>query len=256
MKNDPYSFFSEKAFSILFFFAVILTFKASAGEIIINHGQTDVKYTVNAYNSISFRTNLSKIQFRDVITKDGPFSEFFVQGYGNSSKIGDPKLPVYHKLIEVPLNSRIEILFKTVSYIEYDLDSLSITNKLIPLQAPVSKNITNPNQVSFVMNAQTYQKNEYLGRPLVSVTPLGIMRAVNLARLDIAPVWYNPVTNKIRVYTACEGTVFFRDADIKATVQMKKKNWSPSFERSYSLLPNYQSLADSLITIGPMTYVI
>lgn len=256
MKNNLYRRFSERAGTFMLLFTVFLTFKVMADEIKINTGKTEIKYSVDAYNSLSFRINLSSIQFRDILTKQGHFTEFFVQGYGNSNNIGDPKLPVYHKLIEVPLHAKFEITLKNISYIEYDFSSEDITNKIIPAQAPVSKHITDPNQVPFLFNIQTYQKNEYLGGPLVLVTPVGIMRAVNLARLDIAPVWYNPVTNKILVFSSFEATITFKEADVQATLQLKKKNWSPCFEKSYHLLPNYQSFPDSLITIGPMTYVI
>jgi hypothetical protein len=256
MKDKIYRRSSGKVVALLLFFIVFLSFKMMAGEIKINNGKTEIKYSPDSYNNLSFRINLSSIQFRDVLTKQGAFTEFFVPGYGNSNSIGDPRLPVYHRLIEVPLHSNIEILFSNISYIEYDLSAQDIAHKIIPAQAPLSKQVTDPNQVPFIYNIQTYQKNEYLGGPLASVTPVGIMRAVNLARLDISPVWYNPVTNKILVFSSFEAKITFRNADISATLDLKKKNGSPCFEQAYHLLPNYQPFPDSLITIGPMTYVI
>jgi hypothetical protein len=256
MKETFYKLPCWKTGFLLLLFTVFLSLTMIGGEIVINTGKTEIKFSSDAYKSFSFRTTLSGIQFRDILTKEGPFTEFYVRGFGNSNSIGDPKLPVCHKMIEVPLHAKIEITLKNVSCTEYDLSSQTITNKIIPAQPPVSKQITDPNQGSFIYNLQTYLKNEYLGGPLVTVTPVGIMRAVNLARLDIAPVWYNPVTNKIMVFYAFDATITFRFAEVQATNDLKKKNWSPAFEHAYQVLPNYQSLPDSLITVGPLTYVI
>jgi hypothetical protein len=91
---------------------------------------------------------------------------------------------------------------------------------------------------------------------LVSVTPQGILRSLNLAQLDISPVWYNPVTGKLRVYEQLEVTVTFTNADLQATIQLKKDTYSPYFTNLYSQIGNSKQIPDSLITSAPVTYVI
>jgi hypothetical protein len=191
-----------------------------------------------------------------VQTRLGPFNEIFVQGYGYSNTEGDPKLPVFHKLIEIPLNAHFSIQVSQEKYREYDLSSFGISDPVIPSQAPLSKNITGADQVPFIMNANTYQLNQWLGGPLVKITPAGILRSLNLARLDISPVWYNPVTGKLRIYEQFDVTVLFTDADIPATIRLKKQNYSPYFSNVFKGVSGNKEQPDSLITNSPVTFVI
>jgi hypothetical protein len=251
-------FTSPHLFRKLFLFLMVfcLSFQLFAGEIILNHEKAGITFSGSTYQKLDFTIQLSSIQFRDIQTPKGSFTELFVEGYGSRNVVGDPKLPVFHKLIEAPLNSTFNVTFEKIEYIEYDLASSGISSKLIPAQAPLSKNITDPDEIPFVFNSGTYQKNEFTGDELVTVTPVGIMRSVNLANLAIAPFLYNPVTNKIRVFTKLEVTVTFENADVPGTILLKKRTSSPFFGKLYSQLPNYQSNTDELITSGPVTYVI
>jgi hypothetical protein len=184
------------------------------------------------------------------------FDEIFIKGYGFSNKIGDPKLPVFHKIIEVPLNAGFSIEINREKYKEYDLSSIGINNRIIPSQAPVSRNINDPNQIPFVLNPATYQMDQWVGGPVVKITPVGVMRSLNLARLDISPVWYNPVTGKLRVYEQLDIKINFTNPDISSTIRLKKQTWSPYFSNLYSRVGNYMQVPDSLITNAPVTYVI
>jgi hypothetical protein len=254
MKN----FTSEGLFQKIFFFLMFfcLSCQVFAGEIIITQGKTGITFSGSTYQNLDFTVQLSSIQFRDIQTPEGSFTQLFVEGYGFRNILGDPKLPVFHKLIEAPLNSTFNITYGKIEYVEYDLASEGINSKLIPAQAPLCKNITDPAEIPFVFNTSTYQKNEFIGDELVTVTPVGIMRSVNLANLTIAPFLYNPVTNRIRVFTKLEATVTFENADVTGTILMKERTSSPFFGKLYSQLPNYQANTDELITSGPVTYVI
>jgi hypothetical protein len=254
-KKFPY-FQSAKSFLLFSFGFILLSGTIFAGEISINNGNTEVRITSNTYQAISFSASLSSIQYRNVQTKLGPFNEVFVKGYGYSNTLGDPKLPVFHKLIEIPLNAGFSIQVTQEKYKEYDLFSIGINDRIIPAQAPVSKNITDPTQIPFVINTATYQMNQWLGGPLVKITPVGILRSLNLARIDISPVWYNPVTGKLRVYEQLDVTVFFTNANVPATIQLKRQTYSPYFPNLYAGIVNYKQMPDSLITVAPVTYVI
>jgi hypothetical protein len=234
----------------------LLSWTVFAGEIKINNGNTGVRFTENTYQALSFSASLSTIQYREVQTKLGIFSEIFVPGYGYNTSVGDPKLPVFHKLIEVPLNAGFSVQVRMEKYQEYDLSSNGINGTIIPAQAPVSKNITDPAQIPFVQNTATYQLNSWLGSPLVTITPVGILRSLNLARIDISPVWYNPVTGKLRVYEQLDVRVVFTNANIPATLQLKQQTYSPYFSNLYGRVVNYKPMSDSLITAAPVTFVI
>jgi hypothetical protein len=248
---------SFKHFISLFFALILFSLSLYAGELKLNDGQTKISITSSSYESVSFTANLSSIQYRDILTSQGTFTELFVPGYGYANTVGDPKLPVARKLLEVPLQSSFSINITREQYKEYDLGSVGINHQLIPAQAPVSKNITDPNQIPFVFNAASYQLNQWLGEPLVKISPVGILRSLNLGRLEISPVQYNPVTGKIRVYEILEVTVYFNNANIPATISLKKNTYSPYFNNLYNLVSNYRPIpTKELITSAPVTYVV
>jgi hypothetical protein len=248
--------YTKNTRKFLFLSFMMLSGTIFAGEIIVNNGNTVFRVTAKSYQGLSFSTSLSSIQYRDVQTNSGLFDEILVKGYGYSNKIGDPKLPVFHKIIEIPINTGFSIEIIQQKFKEYDLSSIGINNRIIPAQAPVSKNISDPNQIPFVLNAATYQMDQWVGGPVVKITPVGIMRSLNLARVDISPVWYNPITGKLRVYEQLEIRINFTNQDIPSTIRLKKQTWSPYFANLYSKVENYMQLPDSLITSAPVTYVI
>ena len=247
--------FTSRAFSLFIGF-ILLSITLIAGEIQVTNGKTEVRFTSGQYQSLSVTSTISSMQFRDVLTNSGTFTEFYIKDYGYSNVVGDPKLPIFHKLIEVPLNAEFQIELSDLVYKDYDLASLGIINPVIPAQPPVSKNVTDPGQLPFIYNTATYQQNQFLGGDLIKVIPAGIMRSVNLARIDISPVEYNPVSGKLRIYESITVKVVFKNADVAGTINLKKQAYSIYFNNLYNQLPNYTQAPDSLITNAPVTYVI
>jgi hypothetical protein len=138
------------------------------------------------------------------------------------------------------------------------LSDYGIIYPLIPAQPSVSKDDKKP-KPKFQYNDITYSTDQFNSDELVTVDVLGIMRGVRLARLNIAPVRYNPVTNTIRVYNDIEVEVTFPGADVAKTIELKKKKYSLYFESMYNnQLINYKSthpLTDTM-TKCPVKYVI
>ncbi len=148
-------------------------------------------------------------------------------------------------------------VLSTQEFEEISLSDLGITEWVMPAQPPLSKSIDNPDDVEFIFNQASYQVDNYLGQELVRVIDMGMMRGVRIACLEIAPVLYNPVQNKIKVFTNIEIKVNFTGADIQMTMDSKKKLFSPYFEGIYSQLINYKSMeSKELIMDEPPTFVI
>ncbi|MCD4682754.1 MAG: hypothetical protein K8R86_05695, partial [Bacteroidales bacterium] len=132
-----------------------------------------------------------------------------------------------------------------------------ILNRIFPAQPPLSKSIDNPEDLEFMINESTYSTNAFLSSEMVKVKYLGQMRSANLARLEIAPILYNPVTNKIKVYYQLELEIIFTGGDVNKTINTKKDLFSPFFESTFNIVANYkQELSDELIMAEPVTYVI
>ncbi|MDP4280679.1 MAG: C25 family cysteine peptidase [Bacteroidota bacterium] len=232
-----------------------ICFSVFAGEIRMNQEKTEVRFTPGKLQTLTFTSTLSSVQFREVLTSAGTFTELYVPGYNFSNIPGDPKLPVYHKLIEIPLEAGVEVNILNAKYQEYDMGSNGIVHPVIPAQPPVSKNITDPSALPLVYNDSTYKSNRFTGGPVASVTPVGILRSVRLGRLDISPVWYNPVTQKLRIYESFEVQIVFTHPDTYGTTALMRNTYSPAFNNLFTKIPNLYA-PDTLLTGGPMTYVI
>lgn len=212
--------------------------------------------TENTYQTLRFSNLLNTINWYDVITQKGTFTELTVPGYGLSNLVGYPKVPVLKKLIEVPLHSRPEIKVLSAVYQEIDLATYGITHLLIPAQPPISKQ-DDPATAPFMMDDEVYARDEFLYEEIIRIEPAGILRGVNIANLEFYPIHYNPVKNRIKVLVSADIRISFQGGDIAATLDLKRRNASPFFEGTYQQLANYKALpTDELITAVPVTYVI
>jgi hypothetical protein len=212
----------------------------------------------NTYTNLRFTSAIAKedLQIMKVNTKKGLFTQITVPEYGRSLQTGDPGLPVLKKIIEVPVGANFRIVIHKAVYSEFPLSDIGSTYKIMPAQPSVSKS-DDPKAIPLIYNENTYKTNEYFGFDAVSVENIGFMRGVRVARLNIAPVQYNPVTGMIKLLTSLDAEVVFDNADINATIALKKDKFSPMFEGSYQAVMNYKEPQQKdLLTKYPVKYVI
>lgn len=212
--------------SLLF---LICSFSLFANELTFNSAETTLKITENTYNELNFTNSLSGARYIEVRTKEGVFSELIIPGYGGTHIVGEPKLPVLRSLIEIPLEADVEVKVVNYDVEEYNLKDFGITHPLIPAQPPIPKD-KNPKEIEFQYNPSAYQVDEYTEQDLITVDVLGIMRGIRIGRLNIAPIQYNPVKNKIKVFNNIEVEVHFIGADIVKTELLKKSKCSPYYK--------------------------
>ncbi|MFH2142570.1 MAG: C25 family cysteine peptidase [Bacteroidota bacterium] len=207
--------------------------------------------------SFRLKSMISKVVSNEIFTEAGSFNNLTVTGFTNNfSKPGKPHLPVISKLIEIPYGANTSV--NIISYDEeiIELSDYGIINKLMPAQATISKS-TDPADVVFYYDQVAYQIDDFNDDELVTVQFSGTMRGVNIGQLIISPIRYNPVTNTLKIYTNLEFEVIFNNVDIAASQQIKRDNYSPMFESSFSQLLNYEpDQAKDAITVYPITYLI
>ena len=178
-----------------------------------------------------------------------------IENFGYTTKVGEPKLPVLKRLIEIPEGATVKIDVTKSTFKDIRLADYGISNFMMPAQKSVEKS-KDPFYEEFIFNTAVYQKDAFLGQDLVSVKILGDRRAQRLARLEIAPVQYNPVTGTIRVYNRIDAKIEFPGADIQATMQKKERLASPYFAATDGKALNNNFGGKELITNAPATYII
>ena len=229
---------------------------AFADHVILSEdGDNTLAIKKNSYTEFRVIQQVSDFNWINVKTEQGDFVELRIEGFSFSYDIGNPKLPVQMKLIEIPVDAvpRVEIVDYEMR--EYSLSDFGLMYPVIPAQPPYPKSDDIP--PPFELNKATYNQDAFWKQELASVDVLGYMRGVRVARLNIAPFEYNPVSHKIRVYDNIEVVIYFDDAAIEQTKEMKRISSSPFFEASYNRLLNYKPLdSRDTITKYPVKFVI
>ncbi len=244
--------------TVLFMACFVLIFGGiNAQSIHLNDAGTQLKITQNTYSQLSLENSVSNINAFSVKTNQGDFSQLTIEGYGYSMDIGMPGLPVMKKLIEIPLDATIEISVNYQNYQDYNLADFGVSQIIMPAQAPVSKSIDDPSQIPFAYDIATYATDAFIANKLVDVISVGTMRSVNIARLEISPVQYNPVQNVIRVYEQINVDIKFKNANVTQTIEQKKTKENAYFRGIDELLFNYKSLDNrELFDNMPVTFII
>ncbi len=249
----PFYTFLRANFILTFLFISFAAFSQNADK---PNSRLTIKE--NTYNKLTVENVLSLTDLKElkVNTKKGLFAELIVADYGNTNVAGEPKLPVLKNLIEIPLGATIRMNIKSSTYVDINIGSLGITYPVMPYQPSLSKS-DDPAKAEFKYNAATYSLNQFVAHDLASVTAVGTMRGVNVGRLEIAPILYNPAKNQLRVYTSMVVEIVFENADVAATVNQKQKYFSPYFEASFDKFLNYKEITNkSNFTKYPVKYVI
>ncbi len=241
------------------FFLLGLTMIVSSGtfadEIKIKpDGKTSLNVIESTYHKLKLENSIISINYFDVSTEQGVFTKLTIPGYAKNMAYGTPELPVKRKLIEIPAGAIPQIKILSSNIKEYDLTELGILNKVFPVQPPQSKS---EDIHEFIYDPQAYTINSFGNDKLVNIDILGYYRSVRIARLNIFPVKYNPVTNTIRVYSDIEIEITFENADVAKTVKLKKNKSSIFFTAINHQLLNYQPLdtKDNFMRY-PVKYVI
>ena len=237
--------------------ALIITSSAAFSQkIVLNPEENGTVVKDNTYQHLVIEHTFSFFDVEEVKTPEGLFSRIIVPGFSRGGEYGEPEFPVNSQLIEVPAGAVASVRILSSITKEYSLQELGMALPLYPFQPPVSKSDEN---VRLRVDKQVYRSDAYAGADPIKVELLGVMRGVNIARLDISPIDYNPLQHTIRVYEKMEIEVVFSGGDAVMTEEMKRTYSSPLFSAAYRSLINYTKASSpqrDTITRYPVKYVI
>ena len=251
---------SAIVFSGVFFLMMMLSgltiSELSAQRVTLNDNENRLDVRENTYYKLDLYNTLGEFNTLQVKTGKGIFTRILIPGYTKGGSIGNPELPVRRELIEIPVGAGVRInILNTVSK-EYNLSGLDILYPVFPLQPEIPKT---GEHVPFEYNETAYKTNAFHAGNLVRVELLGISREVQLGRLDISPIQYNPVTETLKIFSEIEFEILFEDPDLAKTMELKRIYGNHYFSAIHRSLLNYKSYQaanrDTLVTY-PVKYVI
>ena len=193
--------------------------------------------------SLQASFSFSTIEAENVDTQRGQFSSLSMPNTVFGGNEGDPQIPVVSEVIAVPVGANPIIRVTSYSTTDYRLEDLGIRT-LVPRQPSLRKD-KRPEDVPFVYNANAYQTRGMRSEPQAFVEVVGTMRGVQLGKMTIEPVSYDPVNNTLRVFNNIEVEVSFNGADAVATEKLLVDTYSPYFDNVYKSLFNGRAVLDA-----------
>jgi len=176
-------------------------------------------------NSILISGDFKTPDFSIRNTDSEVFIKLNIDECTQSGKVGDPELPVYSKLINLP-NQGNYIL----ENISFDEQIIELDNLILPA------GFIDENE----LNSIEYQKDEWLPTEIVTVSSPNIMSAYRFSQIAVSPLQYNPVMNKIRVLKNIEIELILDESDTK-NPKLKQSNVN-SFSKIAGSILNEESI--------------
>ena len=203
---------------------------------------TDYSGATFAYATPELSVNIQEVQGE-------PYTVVTFQGSVPSAELGAPNLPVFSKLIEIPLCGDVTVKVSNMQFRQLD----NLRYRMMPVQPVPSKSDRAPRP--FVLDSALYATDGYYELPPATIEKIGVARDRNLACLRISPLAYNPVTGEMLLVTSMTVTLQYEGADIAATEQMHRRYYSPDFSVGHSVLKAFPS-SKSVRREAPLHYLI
>lgn len=219
----------------IFLLAMMLSVSVMAQQRIQLRSTDKAECVKSDMTSLKAEFSFSGLEAHDLQSERGVFSTLSMPNTVIGGNEGGPQIPVVNELIAVPVGATPSIRVTSFSAMDYDLEEYGI-HRLSPRQPEAWKD----QQVPFVYNESAYQTRGLRSEPLAKVSIDGIMRGVQVGRMSIEPVSYDPVSNKIRVFNDIQVEVVFDGADTRATENLLVKTYSHYFAGIYDQLFNGQ----------------
>ena len=212
---------------------LVLAFAASAmaaTTIPLSGNAPQMELTSQSKAGLTYHIEVGQIQALNINTKGGDFTQLFIPGFHSSMIDGAPELPQMNKLIAVPFGATSRVRVTNVQTRTVKMADYGLTSPVMPHQPSVSKS-ANVEDLPFLYDSSTYMGK--VESELVSVEYQGRMRAMDIARLVVAPVRYLPATGELEIVESLDFTVDF-DGDWAKSESLMAATNSPFFGTAYN----------------------
>ena len=178
--------------------------------------------------TIGITINLDQFEFNSVNTNKGLFTNVCLPGYGFSYNIGKARLPLIRKMVEIPHESKPELIVTSESWDFISLDELNLPNIIIPAQPSVEKN--SEKSFEFILDDNYYSNFKFLPENIANIVDIGKIRSRCFALVEISPIRYNPQSGELKLLKSCEIIINLPNSNLIKTYDKIKRYSSSDFE--------------------------
>jgi len=165
-----------------------------------------------------------------------------IEGFNKMMDVGRPALPMHNDMIALPMNAIASITVLDAEYIEYE--GYYIHPALEP-----ALDVEGAPEPDFVIDQLTYSTNAFFPEQIIEITETPQIRGINIAIAQIRPVQFNPVANRIRVYSRIKYRIEFT-GNAKSFNQIALMNSSRLTQNLKNIIINKQSIPNGINTLN------
>ena len=140
----------KKSLLMLMLLAVAGLLAAMQGTINLSDSPTASNLLRNTMDGLSVRYNIQQLDYKEVETPEGVFTDLWVDGYASTNKTGYPRLPLLRQIISVPVDAEVTATFNQRQSRSVDLSANGIGYAVFQRQGSVCTR-DDPATVSFVV---------------------------------------------------------------------------------------------------------
>ncbi len=162
---------------------------------------------------ISYRNEAHRLHY--ITDPSGKYFRLFLPGHHHTSVSGQPELPVYSRLMEVPADMTLEVTIKGVRSRRIRFSEHTPGRaELFPAQPARTKNQKQDEKVA-VKDSKLYKTNGIIEHDTVTVTQEGIFRGTKLVNIALYPAFYNPSAGYVDLITSMDIHITMKPSPIK-----------------------------------------
>ncbi len=159
------------------------------------------------------------------------YTRLFGAGYGYSTDLGLPNVPVMRQRVEIPFGANVTLEILSADYVDAPLADLGLS-PIYPTQPQVVKA---PNaQAPFTFDAAFYANGALYPATPVTLGDVYVVRGHRIQTLNIAPVAYDPGAGTLRLYKSLSLRLHLSGSNAALTRAKAERYASAAFDATLS----------------------
>lgn len=200
--------------------------------------QKTATYSVkaNSFKKVELNFSAPSVRAETVFENSENYTQLFADDYFQNTRVGAPALPIFVKLVEIPLCDSVLVSYTINKRNTLSANELGVQHPILPAQKKYPKSYDGDRP--FNKDAAIYSQNAFWGEEVVRIEQTGTARNINLATIFVSPIQYNPVTGEFLIFDDIDVEITFKNARETETYEMKKLHASRAFATANSLVIN------------------
>ncbi len=179
-------------------------------------------------NEIVLQASFAGIEYTTVEIDGSSYTSLSAAGYDTAGAVGQPALPVVHRLIEIPYGAQVDIEVTSLVSQVIKMDLAGLRYPIVPRQ-PAQPKCGDPIP-NVVPDRLTYQSAQSVPQSPVTIVKETMVRGHRLILLEMAPVRYNPASAELDTISEVNIRLKLTGSDVANTLVELNRLSSSSFD--------------------------